>query len=204
MGTSGRVLHLCIDKKGYPYVSPSVCGKQRAEKAHIMICEAFHGPRPAGYLVRHKDGCRVNCRPDNLAYGTALENQRDRIEHGTSNRGERSVNARVTEAEVREIRALHALKLSLVEIGDRYGIAASTVSLIATGRRWAHVDDRDFRITIASHAAVEAVRLRRMTADLQLALVDDGRISTAERRTTAKRIRRLRDRAADLEKVALS
>ena len=47
---------------------------------HALVALAFLGPRPegpAGEHVRHLDGNRLNNRPENLAYGTYLQNNRD-------------------------------------------------------------------------------------------------------------------------------
>ncbi|MFL1432774.1 MULTISPECIES: HNH endonuclease [unclassified Nocardiopsis] len=50
---------------------------------HRVVLETFVGPRPDGMVCRHLDGDRMNCRLDNLRWGTAAENMRDSIEHGT-------------------------------------------------------------------------------------------------------------------------
>lgn len=70
---------------GYPYVhlSRGAIGVSRA--VHVLLAEAFLGPRPVGHEVRHSDGNRSNCTVGNLAWGTPSENQRDRENHGTSN-----------------------------------------------------------------------------------------------------------------------
>lgn len=52
---------------------------------HHLVALAFHGPRPQGLEIRHLDGNRLNNDADNLAYGTASENQKDRVRHGTHN-----------------------------------------------------------------------------------------------------------------------
>jgi HNH endonuclease len=43
-------------------------------RVHQMVCEAFHGPRPDGYIVMHLDENPLNNRADNLAWGTRKEN----------------------------------------------------------------------------------------------------------------------------------
>lgn len=52
-------------------------------KAATAVAEAFHGPRPAGLLVRHLNGRSADDRAVNLRYGTKAENTFDSIEHGT-------------------------------------------------------------------------------------------------------------------------
>jgi len=59
---------------------------------HVLVCEAFHGPRPPGALVRHyPDPDPANNRPDNLAWGTDAENAADRTEHADLAAGQESL-----------------------------------------------------------------------------------------------------------------
>ena len=53
-----------------------------SRRVHQLVLEAFVGPRPEGMLTRHIDGDRTNNALGNLAYGTASENMRDRVDHG--------------------------------------------------------------------------------------------------------------------------
>jgi len=50
---------------------------------HRLVVEAFIGPIPEGQDVRHLDGSRTNNVPENLCYGTRLENMADQRRHGT-------------------------------------------------------------------------------------------------------------------------
>ena len=44
-------------------------------KAHQLVCEAFHGPKPFDRaVVIHKDENALNNRPENLKWGTQKEN----------------------------------------------------------------------------------------------------------------------------------
>lgn len=77
---SQRFLRPGIGSHGYLRLNLAF-GKMRT--LHVIVAEAFLGPRPAGYVVRHKDGNRANPRLGNLAYGTYAENTQDAIKHGT-------------------------------------------------------------------------------------------------------------------------
>lgn len=46
----------------------------RTHKVHRLVCEAFHGPAPAGLLCLHADENARNNRPANLSWGTQKEN----------------------------------------------------------------------------------------------------------------------------------
>lgn len=71
---------LCV---GYPRVTLRRDGQQRCRTVHSLVMEAFVGPCPEGHEVRHLDGNRANPVLTNLAYGTAAENVRDSLRHGT-------------------------------------------------------------------------------------------------------------------------
>lgn len=48
---------------------------QRPRKAHQLVCEAFHGPKPSPEaVVIHLDENALNNRPENLKWGTQKEN----------------------------------------------------------------------------------------------------------------------------------
>ena len=71
---------------GYPFVDlragkMDANGKyiRRLSLIHILVAEAFLGPRPSGMVVHHKDGDRNNPRVDNLEYVTPTENARFRF-----------------------------------------------------------------------------------------------------------------------------
>jgi hypothetical protein len=68
----GRWSRVGFLRKGYVYVHHG--GGQHA--AHRLIALAFHG-EPTGPLVRHLNGDPSDNRPDNLAWGTQLENMAD-------------------------------------------------------------------------------------------------------------------------------
>jgi len=53
--------------------------------------------------VRHLDGNKLNNEITNLKYGTKKQNQRDRLLHGTHNRGSRCGKAKLNESQVLEI-----------------------------------------------------------------------------------------------------
>jgi hypothetical protein len=101
-----------------------------------VMCELAHGPRPsplhesAHSCGRGSDGC-VN--PRHLRWATPTENHADKVEHGTTNRGERQGRHKLTETDVLEIRASHEPQSVLAA---RYGVDPSTISNVQTGRTW--------------------------------------------------------------------
>lgn len=51
---------------------------------HRLVCEAFHGERPDGAVVRHLNGNYLDNRAENLCWGTWAENSADMVRHGRS------------------------------------------------------------------------------------------------------------------------
>jgi DNA-binding CsgD family transcriptional regulator len=116
-------------------------GKWKTAALHVLICEAFHGPRPEGMVVRHRNGNNQDNRPENLRWGTPAENYADRDEHGKLPRGEAQHAAKLTDEKVRQIRSLLVQGARLRDIADQFGVAAATVSDIAQRRTWTHLPD---------------------------------------------------------------
>lgn len=81
----GRV-HRTPVRGDYPHIhlTDSHGGPGRNAGVHILVAEAFLGPRPAGMQVAHTDGNALNPRLDNLRYATPSENEADKRRHGTN------------------------------------------------------------------------------------------------------------------------
>lgn len=92
------------DASGYAQVTLTNAGVVRQVKVHVLVLEAFRGPRPAGLLGRHKDGNSWNNTLRNLEWATARVNQHDRRRHGTHLFGDRNPRAKVNRAVVDYIR----------------------------------------------------------------------------------------------------
>jgi hypothetical protein len=122
-------------RRGYANVTLSMRSGHRRHFVHTLVLSAFVGPRPKGCETRHLNGNRGDNRLSNLAWGTPAENSKDRVRHGTTNRGERSPQAKLTEQQVREIRRFPA-GVHNKEIAARYGVTYVAVHLIRTGQRW--------------------------------------------------------------------
>jgi len=126
-------------RNGYPSVLLCVGGEKKNRTVHSLVCEAFYGPRPEMHEVMHLDGDKANNRLSNLSYGTSSENQRMRVDHGTSCRGTNHHKNILTEDDVHEIRS--ATK-GIRHLGDRYGVSRSTVEAIRSRRIWAWLPEK--------------------------------------------------------------
>ena len=77
-----RVLRPCVNTLGYHNHTLFEAGRPIFTTAHVLVAEAFIGPRPAGMVVRHWDDVRSNNNLSNLLYGTYADNVQDAIRNG--------------------------------------------------------------------------------------------------------------------------
>lgn len=120
-----------IAANGYGVVTRD--GKRRA--ASRDMCEAAHGPPPTdGLDAAHSCHNPPCCNPRHLRWATRRENNMDKFENGTAMCGEKVIWAKLTEAQVLEIRCLAGVPQS--ELAETYGVQQSTISRILSGKRW--------------------------------------------------------------------
>lgn len=112
-------------------------------KAHIFVCEHFHGPRPS---VHHDAahscgkghlGC---CAPSHLSWKTRSENHQDRRKHETYQLGELNPDAKLTTDQVHQIISLKG-KMFQREIATLFGVSRENISAIHCGKSWSHLRD---------------------------------------------------------------
>jgi hypothetical protein len=110
----------------------------RLTTASRLMCEIAHGPPPSPtHEAAHScgKGNRGCTNPRHLRWDTPTGNHADKIEHGTTNRGERQGAHKLSENDVRTIRRLAATETQ-ASIARHFRIDQSTVSDIKTRRRW--------------------------------------------------------------------
>lgn len=119
---------------GYGHIN--IDGKNKL--VHRLACEAENGPPFADAEAAHSCGrghlgC---CSRKHLRWATREENFSDKAAHGTLNIGEANYAAKLTESDVRAIRASTD---SQQTIARRYGIEQTNVSAIKRRKSWRHV-----------------------------------------------------------------
>lgn len=105
---------------------------------HRMTCEAIKGPPPTPeHEAAHSCGKgHLGCTaPGHLDWKTPSQNNMDKLQHGTDNRGEKHPMAKLTEAQVLEIMSLKGTKTQ-AQIGAQYGVDRRHVGLIHRGKTW--------------------------------------------------------------------
>jgi hypothetical protein len=155
---AGRLIRGSVWSTGYIYVQTTVgatapCGK-RALGVHVLVCEAFHGPRPFPRAIPlHGDGGRNNNAASNLRWGTHKENASDRRRHGRDRLGADHHGARlIDEHEVIAIFVLRRRGLTGEEIAEAFGLNRNHVNKVLAQTAWAHVQVPDSLLIGAAEA----------------------------------------------------
>lgn len=113
----------------------------REYRAHLLAWESTHGTTvPPGMVVRHTCDNPPCCNPAHLVLGTPAENTRDMIERGravrTQSPGERNGSAKLTVADVVQIRSDRLAGLSLSRLAAKYGISKGHASRVVNNINW--------------------------------------------------------------------
>jgi len=140
-----RMLRQSKTRDGYRHVGLYRNKKMKCTRTHIVVLITFKGKRPPGMWGRHLSGKRTDNRAVNLAWGTPKQNRQDAMNHGTAHiptfhgKGSENPAAKLTEKEVREIRAQREKGVRLKAIAERHGISETTVSEICLRKTWRHI-----------------------------------------------------------------
>ena len=127
--------------RNYRYVGLCRDGETVKTKTHTLVLEAFVCPRPDALVCRHLDGDPSNNRLQNLSWGTVLESNRDRRQHGTDPSGERHPGAKLRANDVRQIRRMANLEgVSHRNIANMFGVTKSTITDAVARKTWSHID----------------------------------------------------------------
>ena len=138
----GRKLKGSADDHGYMHVELYNGEDRRAVKVHRLVAAAFIGLCPDGKEVNHKDGIKANNAATNLEYVTRSENVLHAFRNGlqVAIHGEAIGSAKLTEENVHAIRRLLG-KESNASIAQRFNVTYQTIWNIATGARWAWLEE---------------------------------------------------------------
>ena len=147
-----RVLSKLKQRSGHLGVPLCLDGIKTRHRIHVLVAEAFIGPRPPGLEVRHLDGDPTDNRVSNLRYGTASDNRLDTYVHRARPTGEKSHLAKISNEAVQNVRALQGL-FSSREVGLKFGVSDSYVRELWRDEKRRH----DMRERDVESALVERV-----------------------------------------------
>jgi hypothetical protein len=140
----------CIEFEGYRNrLGYGVLGREgRVWLAHRWVWTQQHGPISPGVCVLHRCDNPPCINLEHLFTGTHADNMADMKAKGRARRGpgpypgvpgERNSHAKLTEADVRAVRARLAAGESRKALCNEYGLSQSAMSSLARGETWTHV-----------------------------------------------------------------
>lgn len=139
ISVNSRKLTPQLERNGYLSVRTKLNGKRVRASVHRLIALAYVSGSGPDLTVNHKDGNKLNNRPENLEWVTLGQNTAHQWATGLVNlRGSRHPNARLTEADVLAIRVALSSGETAASLGRAYGVSGSLVHKIKTGARWGH------------------------------------------------------------------
>ena len=134
----GRILKAQPGPLGYLHVVLSDRPRLSNRAVHLLVLDAFHGPRPAGMVGCHGPGGNQDNRASVLCWDTQAANTgRDRDRDGTMPRGMNHARSVLTDEQVADMRRRCADGESQRSVALSYGLAS--VHEIVTGRIWTHL-----------------------------------------------------------------
>ncbi len=119
---------------------PWIMRKGRRGYVARFLCEETQGlPSSETHQAAHLCGDKSCVNPNHLYWATPMQNQADRIKHGTAPRGENQGSHKLTEAAVREIRSLEGIE-SAKALSLRYPVEPKQIRRIWRRERWGWLD----------------------------------------------------------------
>lgn len=113
-------------------------------RAHVYSWQLHYGEIQDSLHVLHHCDNPECVRPEHLFLGTQKDNSDDMIRKGRDRKacGEENVNAKLTDAAVRDIRRRYvrgSARLGQVALAQEYGVSQLLISLVVRGKVWRHV-----------------------------------------------------------------
>lgn len=113
-----------------------------------LVCERIHGPAPTPkHEAAHECGkghlgC---CAPKHLTWKTHLENEADKVRHGTKLLGIHTRHAKLTDEQVVEARALYST-MTVKRLAEKFGVSHGAMLNAVKGKTWKHVAAETSRV----------------------------------------------------------
>lgn len=131
-----RTLKKILGANGYYTVT---LGRGNPRLVHVLVLEAFVGPRPEGSVACHGPNGKLDNSLSNLCWGSHNKNTgEDRHRDGTIIQGERHPGSKLTNEAVLYIRE-HYKAYSYTALGRKFNVSRNTVRDVVQCRMWRHV-----------------------------------------------------------------
>ena len=134
-----RLLKPHMSNKGYFKVHLSLNGKRKSRSVHRLVAMAFLPNNLNKPQVNHINGCKTDNNLCNLEWNTQSEQQLHAYQNGLQSRGEKHHYAKLTRAEVIQIKQLLNSRVLQKDIATRFKVSQQVISAINTGTRWNHI-----------------------------------------------------------------
>jgi hypothetical protein len=132
---------------GYLSTSLRINGETRRETVHRLVAAMFCNGYAPGKVVNHKNGDRQDNRAENLEWVSNQENLihakevlGSRVLHLDQD-GERNKMAKLTAAQVLEIKRLRDEGWLQKDLAEKFGVLQNCISRILSGKRWKTVTE---------------------------------------------------------------
>lgn len=129
-GRRGNVMTPVRHARGRLKVTMRHDGRRHDVSVHVLVLEAFAGPRPLGYFGCHLNDVPTDNRLSNLRWQTRADNHHDAVRNG------RMQHVRLTPGDVRAIRATPRRHGVVDELARRFGVSRAAIRDVRSRHRW--------------------------------------------------------------------
>lgn len=127
----GQIRKLSLTQWQYLAVTLQASKKRRISYlVHVLVLEAFVGPRPIGYDCNHRDGNKSNNHVDNLAWVTHNENMKHAWRTGLHDYSRENPYRKFTDEQIRIVRKQSQQGKTFTAIARECSIDRHRVSMI--------------------------------------------------------------------------
>lgn len=133
----GRILSLGGKNAPYLWVPLRSAKQSRYPSVHLLVAEAFVGPRPDGCEVNHKNGQTHDNRAENLEWVTKQQNEKHAADVLGKGVGARNPSAKLSDDQVAAIREAYASgSVSQYLLARISGVSQTQIGRIVRIERW--------------------------------------------------------------------
>lgn len=123
------------DMHGYLTIRSKLDGKYITTMAHRLIWQHLFGDIPDGLIVNHKNGIKLDNRPENLEVVTFSEDTKHAFRLDLLPSGERHPFAKLSDEQIVEIRSLYASgDYRQLDLARMFNVVVSAISDIVKGK----------------------------------------------------------------------